>query len=317
VRFIRKKLVQLLLVLLAVTFISFFMLNLLPGNTAEVICGVGGGQECVDQKTEELGLDQPIPVRYVEWLGNALTGDLGSSARNQQPVWEAIQQRLPVTIELLIYSQVLALVVAIPVAVIAAQRNGGVFDRVSTTVAFALLAIPNFVLAIVLILLFAVNWKIFPATGYTEFTEDPIENLRSLFLPALTLAVAEMAVYLRLLRTDLIATLQEDYITMAKAKGMPSRRILLRHAFRPSTFSLVTVAGLNMGRLIGGTLIIEVIFALNGLGKYVVDGILGRDYIPVQGGVVVIAVGYVLINFGVDMLYAVLDPRIRHARALA
>jgi peptide/nickel transport system permease protein len=316
-RFVRKKLVQLLLVLLAVTFISFFMLNLLPGNTAEVICGVGGGQECVDQKTEELGLDDPIPVRYVEWLGNALTGDLGSSARNQQPVWEAIQQRLPVTIELLIYSQVLALVVAIPVAVVAAQRNGGIFDRASTTVAFALLAIPNFVLAIVLILLFAVNWKIFPATGYTEFTEDPIENLRSLFLPALTLAVAEMAVYLRLLRTDLIATLQEDYITMAKAKGMPSRRILLRHAFRPSTFSLVTVAGLNMGRLIGGTLIIEVIFALNGLGKYVVDGILGRDYIPVQGGVVVIAVGYVLINFGVDMLYAVLDPRIRHARALA
>ncbi len=316
-RFVRKKLVQLVLVLLAVTFISFMMLNLLPGNTAEVICGVGGGQECVDQKTEELGLNDPIPVRYVQWLGDALTGDLGSSARNQQPVWEAIQQRLPVTIELLIYSQVLALGIAIPLAIIAAQRNGGIFDRVSTTVAFALLAIPNFVLAIVLILLFAVNWKIFPATGYTEFTENPAENLRSLFLPALTLAVAEMAVYLRLLRTDLIATLQEDYITMAKAKGMPSRRILLRHAFRPSTFSLVTVAGLNMGRLIGGTLIIEVIFALNGIGKYVVDGILGRDYIPVQGGVVVIAVGYVLINFGVDMLYAVLDPRIRHARALA
>jgi peptide/nickel transport system permease protein len=316
-RFVRKKIVQLLLVLLAVTFISFMMLNLLPGNTAEVICGLGGGQECVDQKTEELGLDEPIPVRYVQWLGDALQGDLGSSARNQQPVWEAIQQRLPVTIELLIYSQVLALGIAIPLAIIAAQRNGGIFDRSTTTVAFALLAIPNFVLAIVLILLFAVNWKIFPATGYTEFTEDPVENLRSLFLPALTLAVAEMAVYLRLLRTDLIATLQEDYITMAKAKGMPSRRILLRHAFRPSTFSLVTVAGLNMGRLIGGTLIIEVIFALNGLGKYVVDGILGRDYIPVQGGIVVIAVGYVLINFGVDMLYAVLDPRIRHARALA
>lgn len=316
-RFVRKKVVQLLLVLLAVTFISFMMLNLLPGNTAEVICGLGGGQECVDQKTEELGLDKPVPVRYVEWLGDALQGDLGSSARNQQPVWEAIQQRLPVTIELLIYSQVLALGIAIPLAVIAAHRNGGIFDRTTTTVAFALLAIPNFVLAIVLILLFAVNWKIFPATGYTEFTEDPVENLRSLFLPALTLAVAEMAVYLRLLRTDLIATLQEDYITMAKAKGMPGRRILLRHAFRPSTFSLVTVAGLNMGRLIGGTLIIEVIFALNGLGKYVVDGILGRDYIPVQGGIVVIAVGYVLINFGVDMLYAVLDPRIRHARALA
>jgi peptide/nickel transport system permease protein len=316
-RFVRRKVVQLLLVLLAVTFLSFFMLNLLPGNTAEVICGLGGGQECVDQKTEELGLDKPLPVRYVNWLGDAVTGDLGASARNQQPVWEAIKQRMPVTIELLLYSQFIALVVSIPVAIIAAQRAGGIFDRVTTSVAFALLSIPNFILAIVLILTFAVTLKWFPATGYVDFMDDPAQNLKDLFLPALTLAVAEMATYLRLLRTDLIATLQEDYIMMAKAKGLSSRRILLRHAFRPSTFSLVTVVGLNFGRLIGGTFIVEVIFALNGLGKYTVDGIIGRDYIPVQGAVVVIAVGYVLINFAVDMFYAVLDPRIRHARAIA
>jgi len=316
-RFVRRKIVQLLLVLLAVTFLSFLMLNLLPGDTAQVICGLGGGQECVDQKTEELGLDKPLPVRYVNWLGDALTGDLGASARNQQPVWEAIKQRLPVTLELLFYSQFIALVVSIPVAIIAAQRAGGIFDRVSTSVAFALLSIPNFILAIVLILIFAVRLKWFPATGYVDFMDNPAENLKDLFLPALTLAVAEMATYMRLLRTDLIATLQEDYITMAKAKGLSSRRILLRHAFRPSTFSLVTVVGLNFGRLIGGTFIVEVIFALNGLGKYTVDGIIGRDYIPVQGAVVVIAVGYVLINFAVDMFYAVIDPRIRHARAIA
>jgi peptide/nickel transport system permease protein len=316
-RFVRKKVVQLLLVLLAVTFLSFFMLNLLPGNTAQVLCGLGGGQECVDQKTEELGLDRPLPVRYVTWLGNAVTGDLGSSARNQQPVWEAIKQRMPVTIELLLYSQFLALAVSIPMAIIAAQRAGGIFDRVTTSVAFALLSIPNFILAIVLILIFAVRLQWFPATGYVDFMDNPAENLKDLFLPALTLAVAEMAVYLRLLRTDLITTLQEDYIMMAKAKGLSPRRILLRHAFRPSTFSLVTVIGLNFGRLIGGTFIVEVIFALNGLGKYTVDGIIGRDYIPVQGAVVVIAVGYVLINFAVDMFYAVLDPRIRHARAIA
>ena len=316
-RFVRKKVLQLVLVLLAVTFLSFFMLNLLPGNTAQVLCGLGGGQECVDQKTEELGLDKPLPVRYVTWLGNAVTGDLGTSARNQQPVWEAIKQRMPVTIELLLYSQFIALVVSIPMAIIAAQRAGGIFDRVTTSVAFALLSIPNFILAIVLILIFAVRLKWFPATGYVDFMDNPAENLKDLFLPALTLAVAEMAVYLRLLRTDLIETLQEDYIMMAKAKGLSPRRILLRHAFRPSTFSLVTVIGLNFGRLIGGTFIVEVIFALNGLGKYTVDGIIGRDYIPVQGAVVVIAVGYVLINFAVDMFYAVLDPRIRHARAIA
>ncbi|MCD9623018.1 ABC transporter permease [Rhabdothermincola salaria] len=316
-RFVRKKLIQLVVVLLAVTFLSFLMLNLLPGDTAERLCAGAGGDECVVQKREELGLDKPIPVRYAEWLGNALTGDLGTSARNQQPVWEAITQRLPVTIELLVYSQFLALVVAVPMGLLAAQRSGGLFDRLSTSALFALLSVPNFMLALVLILVFAVRLQWFPAVGYTPFTENPLENLRSFFLPALTLAVAEMAVYMRLLRTDLIATLQEDYITMAKAKGMPSRRVLLRHAFRPSTFSLVTVIGLNFGRLIGGTLIVEVIFALNGLGKYTVDGILGQDYIPVQGAVVVIATGYVLINFAVDMFYAVLDPRIRHARALA
>ena len=129
--------------------------------------------------------------------------------------------------------------------------------------------------------------------------------------------MAELAVYMRLLRSDLISTLQEDYITMAKAKGLPPSKIMLKHAFRPSTFSLITIGGLNVGRLIGGTIIVEVMFALNGLGKYLIDGILGRDYIPVLGAVLVVAVGYVLINFAVDMLYAVLDPRIRHARAIA
>ena len=316
-RFVRKKLIQLVFVLLAVTFLSFLMLNLLPGDTATVVCGISCDEAGLQQTRTELGLDKPLPVRYLNWLGNTLTGDMGTSARNKQPVSEAIKERMPVTLELLVYSQFIALVVAIPLALIAAQRAGGIFDRVSSTVAFGLLSIPSFVVALVLILVFAVNLGWFPAVGYVKFTEDPVGNLHDLFLPALTLAVAELAVYLRLFRTDLISTLQEDYITMAKAKGISSRRILIRHAFRPSSFSLVTVAGLNMGRLIGGTFIVEVIFALNGIGRYVIDGIFGRDYIPVQGGVVVIAVAYVLINFAVDMFYAVIDPRIRHARAIA
>ena len=316
-RFVRKKLVQLVVVLLCVTFLSFLMISMLPGDTAEKLCAGAGSQECVDQKRAELHLDDPVPVRYVRWLGNAISGDLGSSARNQQPVSEALAQRVPVTLELLLYSQFMALVVAIPLGILAAKRAGGFLDRISTTVLFGLLSVPNFMLALVLILIFPVKLGWFQATGYTDFTDDPLKSLGSLFLPALTLAVAEMAVYMRLLRTDMIATLQEDYITMAKAKGMPPRRVLLRHAFKPSTFSLITVIGLNFGRLIGGTLIVEVIFGINGLGKYTVDGILGQDYIPVQGAILVIAVGYVLINFAVDMLYAALDPRIRHARALA
>jgi peptide/nickel transport system permease protein len=210
----------------------------------------------------------------------------------------------------------MALIIAVPLGLLAARRAGGVLDRTSTGTLFMLLAIPNFVLATVLILIFPVRLGLFQASGYTAFTDDPLKSLGSLFLPALCLAVAEMAVYMRLLRTDLIATMQEDYITMAKAKGMPPRRVLMGHAFKPSTFSLVTVIGLNFGRLIGGTLIIEYIFSLNGLGSYTVTGINGQDYVPVQGAILVITVGYVLVNFGVDMLYAILDPRIRHARAL-
>ena len=314
-RFVRKKIVQLVIVLLSVTFLSFLLLELIPGDPATRICGIAGS-ECVVEKRAELNLDDPMPVRYVRWLGDAVTGDLGQSARNQQPVWEALKQRLPVTIELLLYSQFIALIIAIPAGLIAAQRAGGIFDRASTGVLFAFLCVPSFMLALLLILIFPVKLGLFQTTGYTEFTDNPFKSLGSLFLPAVTLAMAEMATYMRLLRTDLIVTMQEDYITMARAKGMSPRRVLLGHAFKPSTFSLVTVVGLNFGRLIGGTLIIEVIFGINGLGKYTVDAINGKDFIPVQGAIVIIAIGYVLINFAVDMLYAVLDPRIRHARAL-
>ncbi len=316
-RFVRKRVLQLLLVLLAVTFLSFVMINLLPGDTARAVCGISCNEQAYQQTRHELGLDKPIVVRYGIWLKDMATGDMGKSATNQQPVATALSQRLPVTLELLIYSEIIALVLAIPIALLAAQRAGSKFDRASTTVAFGMLSVPDFVVGILLILIFAVNLGWFPVTRQTAFFQDPIGNLHDMFLPALTLAFGEMAVYMRLLRTDLISTLQEDYVTMAKAKGISQRRVLLRHAFRPSSFSLVTVIGLDMGRLIGGAFIVETLFALNGIGSYIVTSIFSRDYIPVQGGVVLVAVGYVLINFGVDMLYAVIDPRIRHARALA
>jgi peptide/nickel transport system permease protein len=316
-RFLRRRLLQLVLVLLSVTLLSFLMLNLLPGDPARAVCGISCNEAAYQHERQVLGLNQNVMVRYVKWLGNMATGDMGKSAANGQPVSEALKQRLPVTLELLAYSVLMALILAIPTALFAAQRAGGLFDRTSTTVAFGMLSVPDFVVGILLILIFAVNLGWFPVTQNTSITTNPVANLHDMFLPALTLAFGEMAVYMRLLRTDLISTLQEDYVTMAKSKGISSRRVLMRHAFRPSSFSLVTVIGLDMGRLIGGAFIVESLFALNGIGDYIVKGIYGRDYIPVQGGVVLVAVGYVLINFGVDMLYAVIDPRIRHVRALA
>lgn len=330
-RLLWKRLLQLVVVLFAVTFLSYLMLSLLPGDTVDVICGFGCTDSQKAQIRAEYGLDKPIPLRYLQWVSNVARGDLGKSAVNQQPVAEALRQRMPVTLELVVYAELIAFAVGIPAGMLAAQKAGGLFDRLSTGVAFLFLSVPPFVLAQPLVLILAVKLKWFPATNYDQL--DPLGglssggiggllgniggNLKSLFMPALILAVAEMSVYLRLLRTDLISTLQEDFIQMAKAKGLSPRRVLVRHAFRPSTFSLVTVAGLNVGRLIGGTLIIEYIFSLNGLGSYVVQSILKRDYIPVLGGLVVIVSGFVLINFAVDMLYAVLDPRIRHARSIA
>jgi peptide/nickel transport system permease protein len=313
-RFVRKKLVQLLIVLLSVSMLAFLMINLLPGDTVDVICGPSCTTEGREALRKELGLDKPIPTRYLSWLGDAATGDLGRSARTQEPVMESVRERLPVTLRLLIYSQVLALALALPAGIIAARRPNGLFDKASTGVVFLLLGVPQFVIAPLLIYFFAVKWDMLPAI-YSK-PESFVETLKNLLLPAASLAAAEMAVYLRLLRSDMIATLQEDYIMMAKAKGLSNTRILLRHAFRPSTFSLVTIVGLNMGRLIGGSLIVEVIFAIPGLGRYAVEAIFTRDYLALQGSVVVIAAGYVLINFAVDMLYAVLDPRIRHERAI-
>ena len=321
-RFVIRKLAQLVVVLLLVTFLSYLMLELLPGDTAERICAGGGTQECVEQKRAELHLDDPFPVRYARWVGSALTGDLGSSARNAQPVSDALTERAPVTLQLLLYSQFIALVFAVPLAFVAARRAGGFFaDRMPSAVLFLFLALPNFVLALLLIWIFPVTLNIGNASGYTQWEwGDPstwTANFFSLLLPSICLAVAEMAVYMRLLRTDLVATLQEDYIAMARAKGMSPRRVLLHHAFKPSSFSLITVVGLNFGRLIGGTIILEVIFALNGLGGYTYAAIAGQDYIAVQGAVLLIAVVYVFVNFVIDLLYAALDPRIRHARALA
>jgi peptide/nickel transport system permease protein len=318
-RFFAKRLGRLMLVLLAVTFVSTFFLSLLPGDTADVKCAGGCTPEAYQQIREELGLNMSITERYLRWMGGVLPPDvdLGRSDINGEEVTEALKQRLPVTVELLVLSQIIALGLAIPIGVMSARRPNGFFDRISTTVGFVFLAVPPFVFAFVLISIFALNLHLTPATGYTAFTENPAENIRSLILPAVALAVGEIAVFSRLLRTDLMSTLQEDYIMMAKAKGLTSRRIMWRHAFRPSMFSLVTVLGLRMGALIGGALILEQVFVINGIGLYAIKAISNRDYIPLQGAIIIVATGYVLINFAVDMFYAFIDPRIRHARALA
>ncbi len=310
-RYVAKKVLYLIPVLFVVSLLTFLLMNLLPEGPETAILGPAATEENKAELREELDLDDPLPVRYWRWATDAVRGDLGDSFVTKQPVATSIRDTLPNSLYLLIYAQVLALGIGIPLGILAAQRAGGMQDRLTTATAFLFLAIPSFVLALLLKYAVAVRLGWFPAI----FLDD--DKLRSLFLPALSLAAAEAAVYLRLLRSDMVATLQEDYITMAKAKGLSKSRILLRHAFRPSTFTLVTVAGLNMGRLIGGAFVIEFIFAINGVGRLAVTAVGKRDYLVVQGVVLVVAVMYVLFNLFVDLLYGFLDPRIRHARAVA
>jgi len=316
-QFARAKVLHLVPVLFVVTSFSFLLTSLLPGNLAQLMAGPNATPASIAAVRHELHLDEPLPVRYVEWLGSAARGDLGRSPRTNQRVTDTIKERLPVSIEVLILATLIGLLIAIPVGIASAHRAGGVLDQAASGAAFGILAIPGFVLAIVLIYIFAVEFSLFPATGYTPFLTNPFANLQSFFLPALTVGLGEAAAYMRLLRSDMIATLQEDYIAMARAKGLPTWHILVRHALKPSSFTLLTVLGINIGRLMGGALIVEIIFGLPGVGRLLIESIYARDLVVVQGVVAFVAVGFVLINFVVDMLYGVLDPRIRHGRAVA
>jgi peptide/nickel transport system permease protein len=311
-RALGRKLRRLVLTVLAVSFLTFLLTSLLPGDPARQILGAQATPEAVAAVREELGLDEPLPLRYLSWLGGVLTGDLGQSYQTGRPVLAAILERAPVTLQLGLMAIGIALLLAIPLGVVAAYRAGGAVDRIISTGTFSLLSIPNFMMAILSIYLFSVYFDWFPATGWDRFSEEPLESLHSAFLPALSLAAVNIAVFTRLLRSDMIATLQEDYVTMAESKGISTARILFRHALRPSSFSVLTVAGIQFGVVISSSVVVEQIFGVPGVGRLLYDAILQRDLMIVQGVVLVVAVAYILINFVVDALYSALDPRIRH-----
>ncbi|MBR0908416.1 ABC transporter permease [Bradyrhizobium japonicum] len=313
--FVARRLLAILPVLLAVSLLTFLIASLLPGDLAYVILGDQATPENVAALRRDMGLDQPLWWRYLSWLGHVLQGDLGRSFRTGQTVLQAVAERIPVSLELMLMAEFIGLLIGVPLAIACAARAGGAFDRFMTGSAFAMLSMPSFLMAILLIYLFAVELRWLPATGYVPFTEEPLSNLRFFVLPALTLALAEWPGIMRVLRSDMIATLQEDYIALAKAKGLKPARILFVHALKPSSLTLVTVTGINIGRLLGGTLIVESIFALPGIGRLLVGAIYTRDLVILQGVVLLVACGFVIVNFIVDMLYAVLDPRIRHGHA--
>jgi len=310
-RHVTKKLLRLVSVLFAVTALTFLMVDALPGDVAYEIAGEDATVEGVKAIREALGLDRNILIRYVDWLSGVVQGDLGISLRTNEPVADAIFTRLPVTLELMLISQVFALALAIPIGVISAYRSQSGLSKALGAAAFAFMSVPVFVMALVLIYIFALTFRWFPATGFAPFSEGLLTNLRSLMLPAASLALLEWAPLMRVLRSDMIATLQEDFILSAKAKGLPARKILFHHALKPSSFTLITILGIQIGHLVGGAVIVETIFALPGIGRLLVGAIYSRDLNMVQGCILLITLGYVAVNFLVDALYAVLDPRVR------
>jgi peptide/nickel transport system permease protein len=307
-----KRVGQLVVVLFLVTALTALLFSLLPGDLAEVSIPFGSDAQR-EALREDLGLKESIVVQYGRWMGNFVQGDFGSFYRqgNVTSVVDRVKATAPVSLQLMLYAQVLALALAIPLGILTARRAGSAVDKGTNTTAYALLALPNFVLALVLAYVVGVELEWVPPQGYVRLTQNLGDHLKTMVLPTVSLAVGQVAIYMRLLRTDLVATLQQDFILMAKSKGITERRVLWRHALRPSSLTLLTAAGLNVGTLIGGALILEIIFNLDGMGRLIFESISERQVVAIQSLVAIVAIAYVLVNFLVDLLYAVLDPRIR------
>jgi len=310
-RYLAQRLLLTVPVLFLVSIIVFVLINLIPGDPALLMAGGEAGREAVEAMRRQMGLDKPAVVRYLIWLGRVLSGDLGRSVRDGRPVLDVLLLKLPVTVELAVISLLVSWSIAIPAGIVAAWRRQSALDYTATTVALAGISIPNFWLGIMLIYLFAVNLRWLPPSGYVEPWIDAGRNLKLMVMPATVLGTALAALVMRLLRSSMLEVLGTEYVRTAHAKGLAERVVVFRHALKNAMIPVATVMGIQLGGLLGGAVITETIFAVPGLGQLAVQSILTRDYPMVQGVVLFSAVSIVFVNFGVDILYSLLDPRIR------
>jgi len=310
-RYILRRLFFIIPVALIVSFLTFMVIHLVPGDPARVLLGEEATPETVAALRLQLGLDKPLIAQFGLWFWQLLHGNLGQSIQLQQPVLEAVVQRLPVTAELGISSLLFSLVLAFPLGVYSATHRNTWIDRLVNVLTLTSTAIPVFVLGLILILVFAVDIRLFPPGGYTPFTDDPLANIRSLILPMITLGTGTVAVNMRQIRANMIEVLSQDYVRTARAKGLPERRVQYIHALRNAVIPVITIIGLQVGAIIGGAFVVETIFLWPGVGQLAVSSILSKDYPMIQGIVLLSAFSYMAVNLLVDIFYAVLDPRIR------
>jgi len=313
--FILQRVLTAIPTLLIVTVMVFGIQRALPGDPAVILAGEQQDPEVIAFIRAKYRLDEPVPIQYLAWLGQLARGDLGSSMRTGEPVSSLIFSKLPVTVELSLLSILVAVAIALPAGVVAAARKNSALDVTGTILALSGLSIPNFWLGIMLILLVSVNLGWLPASGYVSLFDDPVENLRRMVMPAFVLGTGLAAVLMRQMRSAMLEVLSQDYVRTAKAKGTSAITVLIRHAMRNALIPVVTILGLQLGTLLSGAVLTEQVFTIPGFGKLVVDAVFNRDYAVVQGVVLFTATAYIAINLVVDVLYAVLDPRISGSRA--
>jgi peptide/nickel transport system permease protein len=310
-RYITRRLFLTIPVLFLVSLIVFTLINMIPGDPALLFIGGEAGKEAVEALRKQMGLDRPMAVRYVLWLSRVVRGDLGKSVRDGRPVLDVLLLKLPVTVELALIALAVAWTIAVPAGVLAAWKRQSAIDYTATTVALAGISIPNFWFGIMLIYLLAVDLRWLPASGYIEPWLDPVRNLKLMIMPATVLGTGLAALVMRLLRSSMLEVLGTEFIRTAHAKGLSEQMVIVKHALKNAMIPVATVMGLQLGGLLGGAVITETIFAVPGVGRLAIESILTRDYPMVQGVVLFSATAIVFVNFTVDVLYSMLDPRIR------
>ena len=310
--FVVRRLLAVAPTVLVVATVTFIALQIIPGDIAQIMLGTDARPEDVTRLRRELGLDRPLIVRYLEWLGNLLRGDLGTSISYREPVGRLIAARLPVTYSVAFAAMLVAIGIALPLGIAAARRAWSPLDLTALVGSQLGLAVPTFWMGILLLLGFAAALPIFPLQGYVALTRDPAQWLRHLALPAVALGIERAAALTRLVRASFLEELTRDYVRTARSKGLGAPSVLRRHVLRNALIPVLTVMGLQLGFLLGGTIVVEQVFGLPGLGRLLLQGIYSRDFMVVQGAVITIAVTFALLNLVVDLLYAAVDPRITY-----
>jgi peptide/nickel transport system permease protein len=308
---ILSRLVQTIPTLLISSILVFLIIRLVPGDPARTLVGYDASLEEVESVRVSLGLDQPLPIQYVRWIGRVVQGDLGRSLINRFPVSELIALKFPATMELALVSLILAILISFPLGVIAALKSGGTVDYLISLVAAFFLGTPNFWLGILYILIFSVQLRLLPPSGRVPLFEDPSRALPLLIMPTLTLAIPLAMAQMRFIRASLLEVLNQDYIRTARAKGLPQQIVITRHAFRNAMIPIITVLGIQFGNLLGGAVIVEALFGWPGLGRMLVESITNRDYAITQAGLLYLVTLFVVVNLFVDLLYVVIDPRLQ------